>query len=190
MMAVPSDEQLLAALLEDDENALRVLVDRYASSIYRFALRFCNDQTLAEDISQEVFLRVYRYARQFHPGRVFKAWLFAIARNVSIDLARAARVRRFESLDESDIENQGPRRQALLPVAESTVQDRYIQQETEQALRRALHDLPENQRSSIILRYYEGMAVKDIAVVMDCSVSAVESLLIRAKRNLAKSMEL
>jgi RNA polymerase sigma-70 factor (ECF subfamily) len=77
-----------------------------------------------------------------------------------------------------------------LPVAESTVEDRYIQQETEQALRRALHDLPENQRSSIILRYYEGMAVKDIAVVMDCSVSAVESLLIRAKRNLAKSMEL
>ena len=187
-MALLSDEQLLAALLEDDENSLRVLVDRYASSIYRFAIRFSNDESLAEDISQEVFLRVYRYARLFDRHRIFKTWLFAIARNVSIDMAAAARVRRFQSLDDDD--PHGARRHVSPLYAEKTVEDDYIQQETEQALRKAIHGLPENQRSSIILRYYEGMAVKEIATVMDCSVSAVESLLVRAKRNLAKSMEL
>jgi RNA polymerase sigma factor (sigma-70 family) len=109
---------------------------------------------------------------------------------VSIDMARAARVRRFESLNETDDDTRGPKRHGASLVAGKTVEDQYILQETEQALRRALHGLPENQRSSIILRYYEEMAVKDIASVLDCSVSAVESLLVRAKRNLAKSMDL
>ncbi len=187
-MAAPSDEQLLRDLLRDDEKALRLLVDRYASSIYRFALRFCNDESLAEDISQEVFLRVYRYARHFDPRRAFKTWLFAIARNVSIDVARAARVRRFERLDDLDDDTLGSRRHHATDVARDTVEDLMIVKETEQALMRAMSNLPENQRTSILLRYYEGMTIKEITAVMDCSVSAVESLLVRAKRNLAKWM--
>jgi RNA polymerase sigma-70 factor (ECF subfamily) len=165
-----------------------VLVDRYASSIYRFALRFSNDERLSEDISQEVFLRVYRHALQFDPRRSFTTWLFTIARNVSIDAVRAARVRRFESLDDYEGDHCGGARQAGPSGRRPTLEEQIIEKETEQAVRTAVHALPEKQRSCVILRFYEGMTAKEIAQVLDCSASAVESLLVRAKNNLAKSL--
>jgi len=185
-MPSQTDEHLLQLLLQGDENALRLLVDRYAYSIYRFAVRFSNDAALAEDISQEVFLRVYRYAFRFDPAQPFRTWLFSIARNVSIDMLRAARFGRLESLNEREDAWPLTPGQNPLESTDPTPEDRVISQETEQAVKTALRALNENQRTAIILKYFEQLTVREIADVLSTTESAVESLLVRAKRNLAK----
>jgi hypothetical protein len=77
-MLTQSDEDLIRALGNGDESALRTLVDRHTASIYRFSVRYTGDESLAQDICQEVFLKVYRYSRRYKPGMSFKTWLFTI----------------------------------------------------------------------------------------------------------------
>jgi RNA polymerase sigma-70 factor, ECF subfamily len=185
-----SDEYLIQALGQGDENALRTLVDRHTPSIYRFSVRYTGDESLAQDICQEVFLKVYRYARRYKPGVLFKTWLFTIVRNTSIDLARPYTFRKMHSLDSRDdadcmeAEDRSPSRETRTP------EELYSSKETAQRLESAVGTLPEKQRTAVILKYYEEMPTKDIAEVMETTVSSVESLLIRAKRNLLKSLEL
>ncbi|MEJ2716546.1 MAG: sigma-70 family RNA polymerase sigma factor [Deltaproteobacteria bacterium] len=101
-MITQSDEDLIQALGNGDEAALRTLVDRHTLSIYRFSVRYTSDESLAQDICQEVFLKVYRYARRYKPGLPFKTWLFTIVRNTRIDVARSYSYRKTHSLDGTD----------------------------------------------------------------------------------------
>jgi RNA polymerase sigma-70 factor, ECF subfamily len=190
MMRVCSDEELIQALGDGDETALRTLADRHTPSIYRFSLRYTGDESLAQDISQEVFLKLYRYARRYKPGMPFKTWLFTIVRNTSIDLARSCTYRKIHSFD-------APNSQALLESEKQslmhgaqTPEENYSSKQTAQRVASAVQSLPEKQRTAIILKYYEEMPIKEIAEVMEATVSSVESLLVRAKRNLLKVLEL
>lgn len=185
-MVSPTDKELLEAIAGKDEAALAVFLNRHLVSVYKFVLRFTSDEFLAEDVSQEVFLRVYQRAREYDAGYAVKSWLFAIARNTAIDAVRARKSWRqavsgfhlFSSASDAitpELEHTGPSPEEQLSMA----------QESRKVLD-ALQTLPENQRTAIILQYYEGLAVKEIAGVLATSASAVESLLIRAKRNLSK----
>jgi RNA polymerase sigma-70 factor (ECF subfamily) len=185
-MRQSSDEELIRALGDGDEAALRILVDRHTPSIYRFSVRYTGDESLAQDISQEVFLRLYRCARKYIPGMPFKTWLFTIVRNTSIDMARSYTYRKAYSLEEHahEAENRSPLDASPNP------EERYLSKESAQRIARSVQSLPENQRTAVILKYYEDMATKEIAEVMETTVSSVESLLVRAKRNLVKLLEL
>lgn len=188
-LLTPSDEELIEALARGDETALRILVDRHTASIYRFSVRCTGDESLAGDICQEVFLKVYRHARRFKRGMSLKTWLFTIVRNTSIDLARPYTFRKHHSLDaanESHLAEDGNR---AIPHVPRTPEDDYLIMERRQRLASALGTLPEKQRTSMILKYYEAMSVKEIAEILETSVSSVESLLVRAKRNLIKLLE-
>ncbi len=187
-MTALTDQQLVQDLSKGDESALALLVDRYAAAVYRFGVRFSHDRSLAEDISQEVFLRVYRHAWRFNPSQSFKTWLFTIARNVCIDMVRGDQFRQHEHLGNYEEDSALRHGQNVHESQDPTPEEQAISRQTDEAVRKALHILPENQRTCVILRYFEEMSVREIAVVMDTTVSAVESLLVRAKRNLAKSL--
>lgn len=189
-MCSQSDEQLIQDLSRGDEDALRILVDRHTASIYRFSLRYTGDESLAEDVAQEVFLRLYRSAGSFRSGNSFKTWLFAIVRNASIDLARRYSYRKIDSLDEADdLISAGIERRYLVDESPGP-EDSSVSKETAEKVRQALGSLPEKQRTAVILKYYEEMRAHEIAVIMQLSVSSVESLLVRAKRNLLKRLEI
>lgn len=185
-----SDEKLIEDLGNGDESALRTLVDRHTASIYKFSVRFTGDESLAQDICQEVFLKLYKYSRRYKPGMLFKTWLFTIVRNTSIDLARPYTYRRNNSLSDAD-ENDFVQVAGQMPFRTiHTPEEDYSLKETAQRLESALGTLPEKQRTATILKYYEEMPTKEIAEVMETTVSSVESLLVRAKRNLIRLLEL
>jgi len=189
-MTSPPDEQLIRALAQSDENALRLLVDRYSPSIYRFSVRYTGDESLAEDVAQEVFLRLFLHAKKYTAGRSFKTWLFTIVRNVSIDLARPYSHRKSSSSHFGDDPAREDFTSELIVNGSPTQEDRMAARERQQMMVELLQDLPEKQRAAIILKYYEEMSTKEIAVVLGKSVSSVESLLARAKQNLAKLLKL
>lgn len=188
MTSLP-DEQLIRALAQSDENALKILVERYSSSIYRFSVRYTGDESLAEDVAQEVFLRLFLHAKKYTAGRSFKTWLFTIVRNVSIDLARPYSHRKSSSFHLGDDPAQEDFSPESIANGSPTQEDLMAAQERQHMLLELLQDLPEKQRAAIILKYYEDMPTKEIAVVLGKSVSSVESLLARAKQNLAKSLK-
>lgn len=185
-MRPQSDEELIQALGKGDEDALRTLVERYTPSIYRFSVHHTGDESIAQDVCQEVFLKLYRNARNYKPGMIFKSWLFTIARNTSIDLARSYTYRKAHSL-EQDL--QGPERQPLINGAPDP-EERYSAKQRAQRISRALQSLPEKQRTAVVLKYYEEMPTKEIAEAMGATVSSVESLLVRAKHNLVKLLQI
>jgi RNA polymerase sigma-70 factor, ECF subfamily len=185
-MPLRSDTELIQALGKGDENALKVLVDRHTASIYRFSVRYTGDESIAQDICQEVFLSLYRNARKYVPGIPFKTWLFTIVRNTSINFARSYSYRKAFSLDEhpEEIEKQSQLDRAPDP------EERYLSQESAQNVVQAIQSLSERQRTAVILRYYEDMSVKEVAGIMKSTVSSVESLLVRAKINLVKLLQI
>jgi RNA polymerase sigma-70 factor, ECF subfamily len=185
-MRPQSDEELIRTLGEGDENALRTLVERHTPSIFRFSVRHTGDESIAQDICQEVFLKLYRNARSYKPGMTFKTWLFTIVRNTSIDMARSYTYRKAYSLEDY---SQKTERQPLINGAPDPEQ-RYSSKETAQKVTLALQSLPEKQRTACILKYYEEMPTKKIAEAMRTTVSSVESLLVRAKHNLLKLLQI
>ncbi len=159
-MLTPSDENLIQALGNGDETALRTLVDRHTSSIYKFSVRYTGDESLAQDICQEVFLKLYQYARRYKPGMPFKTWLFTIVRNTSIDLARSYTYRKIHSLDSPDDTGFLETAKQSLSQGTQTPEEAYSSKQTEQRVAYAVRSLPEKQRTAVILKYYEEMPIK------------------------------
>jgi RNA polymerase sigma-70 factor (ECF subfamily) len=184
------DEELVQALANGDENALRVLVNRYSSSIYIFSLRFTGDESIAEDICQEVFLRLFRHAGRYDPRKPFKTWLFTITRNASIDLARHYGYRRAHSTNEKQLSAEIQQHDQPLADPRSSPEEEYSSRERARKVAAALQALPVKQRTAIILKYYEHMSNREIAEVMKKSIPGVESLLIRGKHNLLRLLDL
>ncbi len=179
------DEKLVEALGKGDEEALTVLVERHTASIYKFSIRYTGNEAIAQDICQEVFLRLYRKARKYIPGMPFKTWLFTIVRNTSINFARSYTYRKASSLEELP---QEIKKTSLLDLAPDP-EARYLSQESTHRLSQAVQSLSEKQRTAIILRYYQGMSIKEVAEIMKSTVPSVESLIFRAKNNLMKLLD-
>jgi RNA polymerase sigma-70 factor, ECF subfamily len=189
-VTAPSDEQLIHALAQSDENALKILVERYSPSIYRFSVRYTGDESLAEDVAQEVFLRLFLHAKKYTAGRSFKTWLFTIVRNVSVDLARPYSHRKSATLRGSGDEPLEEFAPESIANGSLSQEDQVANREKRNRIIDALHDLPEKQRAAIILKYYEDMSTREIAEVLHKTLSSVEALLARAKRNLFELLKI
>lgn len=189
-MIFHSDEQLIGALARGDEDALRILVERYSRSIYRFSVRYTGDESLAEDVAQEVFLRLFLHAKRYTAGRSFRTWLFTIARNVSIDLARPYSHRKSVSFRRSGDDALEEITPELIANGSSSQEDQVANREKQKKIIDALQNLSEKQRAAIILKYYEDMTTREIAEILRKTVSSVEALLARAKKNLAESLKI
>jgi len=140
------------------------------------------DPALAEDLAQEVFLRVYRARKAYAPSAKFTTWLFRIATNLALNALRDARHRGSEiSLDAPTEEDETP---VQVPNGEAGAEERLVACERAARIRRAVEALPEKQRAAVLLHKYEEMDYREIARVLGCSESALKSLLFRAYETL------
>lgn len=161
-----------------DRAAFACLMELHQASIGAYAQRMVGDRSLAEDIVQETFLRLWSHAGRFRPERARLAtWLHRIAHNLCIDRHRGA-ARMTLSDEPAD---------SLAPGG--TLATLHEAREQGARLRLALSALPERQRSALLLCHYQGLSNRDVAKILDVSVEALESLLARARRALKTLLE-
>lgn len=171
MLADP-DAPLVRRAAQGDENACRLLMDRHLGRILSVARRMLGNDSDAEDVAQEVFIRIWRHAAQWEPGRArFETWIYRVTVNLCYDRLRK---RKETTVDEMpEIADGAP-----------SVIERHAQQDIAQAMERALAALPERQRLAIVLCHYQGMTNIEAAAFLELTVEALESLLARGRRAL------
>lgn len=171
-----SDDELVALVAKGDEAACRMLVDRHLSRVIAVARRMMGNQADAEEVAQEVFLRVWTHAARWEPGRAqFTTWLHRVATNLCLDRLRRRTMDDIDSIPEPASEEPGP------DVA-------LEQQQLADRVEKALQALPPRQRAAVTLTHFQGLSNIEAAETLEISVEAVESLLGRARRALRDSL--
>ncbi len=178
-----SDVQLMLDVKAGDDSSFDFLLQKYRSPLVNFLNRMVRDSSTAEDLAQEVFLRVYRARKQYTPSAKFTTWLFRIATNVALNSVRDTRHKKMEvSIDApTDEEDSRPME---LRAREKRIDEHLLERDRIETIRRAILALPEKQRAAVLLHKYEEMDYAEIARVLDCSESALKSLLFRAYESL------
>jgi len=171
-----------------DEDAFDELVRRNAHKVHALVFRFLGDPGAVEDLTQEVFLRVYRTAKRYKPTAKFSTWLYRIAANLSFNVLRSRKRDRPAQLDASSEEGEPYFRDVPDESAEMP-HEGISATELGSKVAQAIGGLPENQRIAITLNAYEHKSYEDIAAVLDCSPMAVKSLLSRARWNLRYALK-
>ena len=169
------DKILVRAVKNNDETAFELLLERYQNKIHRFAYRMLGDVEAANDVAQETFLRFYTSLKNDSEIKHLAALLYRIAKNCCIDIKRKQRIRSIAPEE--------------MPVEHRTAFQVLDDKERQIKIEKALQKLPANQQLVIVLRHTESLSYHDIAEVMTLSVSAVESLLFRARSKLKKLLE-
>jgi len=170
------DARLMLAFRDGDRRAFDALFARYTPRVLTFLTRLVRDRARAEELTQDVFVRIYNAADRYEPKARFSTWIFGIAHNLGLnELARAHR--RYERgdtpLEELGAADPEPGADEKVEAAELRVR-----------LERALGKLPDRQRAALLLRSEQGLAYEEIAVALDASVSSVKSLIHRARETL------
>ena len=178
--AVVSDEKLIAESRTGNQGAFNSLVGRYEKELYGYLRRYVGDATLAEDVFQNTFLKVYEKLDQYEQGRPFRPWLYTIATHQAVDTLRRQNRRKAVSLDRhgsSGLESDQSSLADLLVARDESPQDAMSREEQKQALRQAVEELPELYRQVMLLAYYQEMKYKDIAEVLGVPLGTVKSRL-------------
>jgi len=173
------DDALLRRTAHGDEEAFRLLVERWQGPVYRFLARMLASPEEARDAAQETFVRVFRHAPRYRAGGQFRAWLFRIAGNLARSALRRRKLLGWVPFDLARHDRPAVGEDALEQLARD---------ERRRAVRRALARLPQRQRQAVLLRRYEGMTQQEIAAALQTTEAAVESLLQRARRQLARAL--
>lgn len=174
-----------------DENAFAKLVTSYQQRLVRVLTHLLGNAATAEDVAQEVFLRIHQARRNYEPTARFSTWLFCIAKNLALNRLRDEG-RRKEFLSNGDDSSAfGPRPCERLAADESGLMParQFDKREMQSIVQRALKTLNEHQRMAVLLHKYEGMSYSEIAGALDMSPAAVKSLLSRARDNLREKLE-
>lgn len=185
----PSDADIMLRVKAGDQPAFDYLVQKYRRPLVSFMYRMARNAAAAEDLAQEVFLRVYRSRASYEASAKFTTWLYRIATNLAVNHARDTRHERPEvtvSLDEPD-EESGTTLE--LPDASLTAEQVMVRRERMLAIRRKVEALPEQQRLAVIMHKYQQMDYKQIADVLKKSESATKSLLFRAYETLRDQLK-
>lgn len=185
------DVQLMLRVKEGDEDAFTQLVTSYQDRLIGVFFHLLGDQESAEDLAQEVFLRVYRARRGYQPTAKFSTWLFRIANNLASNTRRNRGRRKEVPLQVRDSGPWGVRPEEKLLLEKSgLLPTRQVdKREMRELVRSALDTLNERQRMAVLLHKFEGMSYQDIAESMDLSPAAVKSLLSRARESLRVKLE-
>lgn len=176
-MALEEDSRLARKVQKGDRQAFEALLSKYERPIYSFIYNFFQDRALCEDLTQETFLRAYRFIGSFRPKEKLSTWLFAIARNLCID-----EFRRRQKGSAVNIDTVDPDALAAIDVQGRNPMVASIVAQEADILRRVLTKLPEKYRSCIILFYFNEMSYEDISRTMKISLSNTKILLFRGKK--------
>ena len=175
---INSDEQLVGDYLKGDEKSLEVLIKRYLGPIYGFVFRFVGNREDAEEIAQEVFVKVWRNVKKFNQSKSFKTWIFSIAKNTAVDFLRKRRVQVFSETEIETVVDPAPLPQELLEKAE-----------TAKLLESALNKLGLEYRTVLYLYYNDHFNFREIAEILDEPLNTIKSRHRRALRMLRKLLE-
>jgi RNA polymerase sigma-70 factor (ECF subfamily) len=173
------DIELMLRFQKGDERCFEELVKKHTRGLLNLVYRYLGDASRAEDVSQDIFIKVYRARMKYEPKAKFSTWLYRIAVNHCLNEIRARKSQPSLGTPINDLleEPQGQDPDARLSQAE-----------LQQAVKAAINALPENQRMAVILARYEDMSYDEIAEAMSMSLEAVKSVLFRAKENLKLSL--
>jgi RNA polymerase sigma-70 factor (ECF subfamily) len=185
-MADP-DAALMQAFQRGDESAFETLVDRHRERVFRLACRYLRDETAADDLAQEAFLRVYRAKQTWRPEAKFSTWLYRVTANACLNELRARRARKAVEATAPAGPDGGTIPEGADPGA-ADPGDSILRKELAGVVKAAVDELPEDQRLAVMLSKYEGLSYRELAESMERSVPAVKSLLVRARENLRKSL--
>ncbi|MGD9078919.1 MAG: RNA polymerase sigma-70 factor [Desulfobacterales bacterium] len=180
------DVECMLKVKEGDRVAFEILMRKYYPRILNFVYRFLGNRQLSEDLTQDVFLKVYKNARRYRPRSKFQTWLFTIAKNSCLNELRRNR-RQMASLEESITPDERVQKKEISDPHADPAGD-FLQKEKKVLIQAAINELPENQRMAVILRRYENFSYVEIATALNVTDKAVKSLLSRAKVNLRKKL--
>jgi RNA polymerase sigma-70 factor (ECF subfamily) len=176
------DAQLMLRVRDGDEDSFRVLLDKHRNPLVHFLYRMVQEQPVSEELAQEVFLRIYRSRASYEPTARFTTWMFRIATHLALNWLRDEKNERAtERLDE-DRGGDLPARE--LPDRKPSVEQRMVYQARLQEIRDAISMLPDKQRAAVLMHKYQEMEYAQIATALECSESAIKSLLFRAYETL------
>ncbi|MEI6127095.1 MAG: RNA polymerase sigma factor [Pseudomonadota bacterium] len=173
--------QLMLRFQGGDEGAFRQLFEENKTALLNFIYRFCLDRRVAEELSQEVFLRVYKTARTYRPEAMFSTWLYRIATNICLNEMRSGKYKYERELKSLDGGDGGRFLEAIDAHTLVKTDEKIAQEERFQAVRKALRALPEKQRMALICSVYDQLSYKEIAERLGCSEAAVKSIIHRSK---------
>lgn len=190
ILSTQTDEALMARVARGGADAFEILLGRHANSIATFCYAFCRDRGRSEDLTQEIFLRVFRNAKSYRPVAKFTTWLYRVAANLCINEAKKAKLRKTVSLDGpvgSDpdasriVEKMATGDPGPLTTAERREAGRLIEE--------AIAALPDDQRTTLVLVERQNLPYKDIAEILGVTVSAVKMRVKRARENLREALK-
>jgi RNA polymerase sigma-70 factor (ECF subfamily) len=178
---IDDDAQLMLAFKAGDRAAFETLFRRYTPPLLNFLARMVRDRARAEELAQDVFIRIHNAAERYEPRARFSTWIFGIARNLALnDLDRAYRKRERPVAEPHGLDLADP-----APDAEARLSGSRLAESLEHAVSR----LPERQRAALLLRAERDMGYQEIAGVLETSVSSVKSLLHRARETLLADLK-
>jgi len=183
------DAALMLRVKQGDTAAFTELVEKYKQPIMNLAYRTVRDMTEAEDLAQTVFVQVYKSASRYKSTAKFSTWLFTIARNLCLNEIRRRSRHPAESLDATHPDQDDQPLQQYEDKKTFSPPESLLQRELTQQIDEALADLPENQRSAILLCRQEDLSYEDIAEALGCSVSATKSLIHRGRETLKERLK-
>lgn len=179
-MVSQTDQQLVTQFFEGNNNAFRLLTERYQQKVFTICIGFTHDKDEANDVSQEVFIEVFRSLPKFRGQSSFSTWLYRIAVTKSMKFVQRDRFKKFKvSLDiltDHDAYEQ--------PNKDNYTDDRINRQETKKMLKKALSSLPKKQRIAFVLNKYKELTNTEISEIMSLPLATVDTLIHRARKNM------
>lgn len=169
-----NDNELMLRFKEGDLSAFEELVKKYEKPVLNLIYRFLGNRNDTEDLTQEVFLRVYRARETWQPKAKFSTWLYRITANLCFNWRRKKTLLSLEDLS------------SLPSVTDANSENVELKKE----IQKALLSLPKNQRLALIFCHYENKSYQEISELLGCSVSSVKSLIFRARQNLKQKLDL
>lgn len=178
-----SDEELVASYLNGEEQALRDLIARYLRVLYHFAYRYTGNSPDAEDITQEVFVKVWKNLARYSPETSFRTWIFAIAKNAAIDWLRKKRAVPFSQFDTDEGENVLTE---TLPDPAPLPGEIAEQKDAANSVAEAMEELPPDAQRVLLSRYSEHLTFREIAETLGKPLNTVKSRYRRAVAQLKR----
>jgi RNA polymerase sigma-70 factor (ECF subfamily) len=175
------DAELMLRVKDGDGASFGVLLEKHRTSVVHFLYRMMQNYAVAEELAQEVFLRVYRSRESYQASAKFTTWLFRIATHLALNALRDGKNEKLQ--ERLDDETSGMLSRQVSDTR-PTVEQKMVYQVRLDEVRRAVATLPEKQRAAVLMHKYEEMEYSQIAKVLSCSESAVKSLLFRAYETL------
>ena len=184
-----SDAAIMLRVAAGDESGFNYLVEKYHRAMVHFLFRMVRTQAVAEELAQEVFLRVYRSRESYRAEAKFTTWLYRIATNLAVNHARDTKHERAAQNVYLDVPDPETGTTPEVADDEPTVEQRLLSDERMAAIRKHVMALPERQRMAVLMHKYQGLDYRQIGEVLKLSESATKSLLFRAYQTLRDKLK-